>query len=71
MSRANTNPEDKNLQITRTAMYHMFKTDMFGNRVPLMSISDKRVADEYLERNRHIVTQVVDVPRSVRTLALM
>lgn len=52
-------------------MYHMFKTDMFGNRVPLMSISDKRVADEYLERNRHIVTQVVDVPRSVRTLALM
>ena len=52
-------------------MYIMFKDDPWGNKVPIMAISGKHAADEFLEKNRHIITDVVDVPRNVQTLIKM
>lgn len=52
-------------------MYHFFKDDLWGNKVPVMSIGDKHVADEYLERHRSLITRVVEVPRSKQSIILM
>lgn len=52
-------------------MYHFFKDDLYGNKVPVMSIGDKHVADEYLRRNRRLITRVVEVPRNKQSLILM
>ena len=52
-------------------MYHSFKDDLWGNKVPVMSIGDKRMADEYLERHRSLITRVVEVPRNKQSSILM
>lgn len=52
-------------------MYHIFKNDMWGNKVPIMTVSRKDDADAFVERNRHIVTRVTEVPRSKSTIILM
>lgn len=52
-------------------MYHFSKNDINGNKVPLMSISDKSVADEFMAHNRHLITRVLDVQRNRQPLILM
>lgn len=52
-------------------MYHFFKDDPWGNKIPVMSMSDKEAADEFLERNRSLITRVVEVPRNKQSLILM
>ena len=52
-------------------MYHFFKNDPWGNKIPVMSISGKDAADEFLKRNRSQITLVVEVPRNKQSLILM
>lgn len=52
-------------------MYHMFKDDPWGNKIHFMSISSRKAADAFLRRNEHIITRIVEVPRSVSTLIKM
>ena len=52
-------------------MYHFFKDDLWGNKVPVMSIGDKHDADKYLERHRSLITRVLEVPRNKQTIILM
>ena len=52
-------------------MYHFMKDDPWGNKIPVMSIGDKRVADMYLKTNQRLITRVVEVPRDKQSLILM
>lgn len=51
-------------------MYHLFKNDLWGNRVPYL-VADKPTADRLLEDSRNDITQVVEVPKNVSTLIKM
>lgn len=52
-------------------MYHFMKDDPWGNKVPMMSISRKEDADKFLERNRSVITRVVEVPIGKQSIILM
>lgn len=52
-------------------MYHFFKDDPWGNKIPVIVIGDKHVADEFLKHNRSQITRVVEVPRNKQSLILM
>lgn len=52
-------------------MYHFFKNDPWGNKVPVMSIGEKRVTDECLERHQNLITRIVEVPRRKQLILLM
>lgn len=52
-------------------MYHFFKDDPWGNKVPWLSVNSKDVADRLLRTNKDIITKVVCVPRNVKTLIKM
>lgn len=52
-------------------MYHLFKEDPWGNRIPYLSVSKKVVADELLKDKQIGITKVVEVPRSKSTIILM
>ena len=52
-------------------MYHIFKDDPWGNKVPYMSVSRKEVADMLVKSGKDFVTKVVEVPRSKSTIIMM
>lgn len=52
-------------------MYHFFKDDLYGNKVPVMSIEGKLAADKYLKSHRSLITRVVEVPRNKQSLIMM
>ena len=52
-------------------MYHFMKDDPWGNKIPVMCISGKQAADEYLEQHRSLITRVVEVPRNKQSIILM
>lgn len=52
-------------------MYHFMKDNPWGNKIPVMSIGDKRDADEYLKQHRALITRIVEVPRDKQSLILM
>ena len=49
-------------------MYHFYKDDPWGNKVPLMSIARESVATDFIKKHKNVVTQVVNVPRDVQSL---
>ena len=51
-------------------MIHLFKDDMWGNKVPYMTVS-REVADELVKDSHIAITKIVDVPRSTRTIICM
>jgi len=52
-------------------MYHMFKDDPWGNKIPIMSIAHKSVADDFLQKHKDIITKVVNVPSNVQSLIVV
>jgi len=52
-------------------MYHLFKDDPWGNKVPYLSVSRKAEADMLLEDEDLAITRVVEVPSSKSTIILM
>lgn len=52
-------------------MYHFMKDDPRGNKIPMMSISDKRDTNEYLKQHRTLITRIVEVPRDKQSLIMM
>ena len=52
-------------------MYHIYKDDPWGNKVPIMSIAHKSVADAYLRKHKDIITRVVNIPSNVQSLIVM
>lgn len=50
-------------------MYHLFKDDMWGNKVPYMAVSNKKVAEELMKDG--YVTKVLEVPRNKSTIIKM
>lgn len=52
-------------------MYHLFKDDLWGNKVPYLTVSDERTATRLMKDDRIAITKVVEVPRSKSTIILM
>lgn len=52
-------------------MFHLFKDDPWGNKIPYMTVSDERTATRLMENCSTAVTKVVEVPRSKSTIILM
>lgn len=52
-------------------MYHLFKDDLWGNKVPYLSVSDKKTATHLMKDVELAITKVVEVPRSKSTIILM
>ncbi len=52
-------------------MYHLFKDDPWGNKVPYMTVNHKEVADRLLKAGKDFITLVVNVPRNVQSLMKM
>lgn len=51
-------------------MYHLFKNDMWGNKVPYL-VTDKPTADRLVRDVEIDITKAVEVPRNVQTLIKM
>ena len=51
-------------------MYHMYKDDPWGNKVPYM-IGTKEAADMLMKKFRHVITRVVEVPNNMSALIKM
>lgn len=51
-------------------MYHLFKNDLWGNKVPYL-VADKPTADRLVLDERIDITRVVEVPRNVHTIIKM
>ena len=51
-------------------MYHLFKNDPWGNKVPYL-VADRQTADRLVLDERIDITKVVEVPRSVQTIIKM
>lgn len=51
-------------------MYHLFKDDLWGNKVPYM-VADKPTADRLVTEEGSVITKAVEVPRNVQTLIMM
>jgi hypothetical protein len=52
-------------------MYHILKEDPWRNKVPLMSVSYKKDADEFVRNTSEQVEQVVRIPHTRATLIKM
>ena len=52
-------------------MYHLFKDDPWGNKVPYLSVSDPDMATEILKKGKNFITKVVEVPPSKSTIIMM
>lgn len=52
-------------------MYHFFKDDPWGNKIPFLSVTTEDVANKVLRTSKDIITRVVRVPRNVKTLIKM
>lgn len=52
-------------------MYHIFKDDPWGNKVPLMSIARESVATDFIKKHKDIITKVVNVPSNVQSLIVV
>lgn len=52
-------------------MYHLFKDDLWGNKVPYLTVSDGQTATQLVKDSQLAITKVVEVPRSKSTIILM
>ena len=52
-------------------MYHLFKDDAWGNKVPYLTVSREDVATRLMEDGKDYITRVVEVPRSKSTIIMM
>lgn len=52
-------------------MYHLFKDDLWGNKVPYLTVSDERTATHLMKDVELAITKVVEVPRSKSSIILM
>ncbi len=52
-------------------MYHLYKDDLWGNKVPYLSVSDERTATRLMKDARLAITKVVEVPKSKSTIIMM
>ena len=52
-------------------MYHLFKDDLWGNKVPYLTVSDERTATRLMKDEELAITKVVEVPRSKSSIILM
>lgn len=52
-------------------MYHLFKEDPWGNKIPIMSVSHKDTATQLIKGYKGSITQVLEVPRSKSTIIKM
>lgn len=52
-------------------MYHLFREDPWGNRIPYLSVSDEKTATRLAKDGSLAITKVVEVPRSKSTIILM
>ena len=52
-------------------MYHLFKDDLWGNKVPYMTVSDEQTASRIISNSSIRITKVLEVPRSKGTIIMM
>ena len=52
-------------------MYHLFKNDPWGNKIPYLSVSDEKTAKRLMKDEELAITKVVEVPRSKSSIILM
>ena len=52
-------------------MFHLFKNDPWGNKVPYLSVSDEQTATRLVKDSQLTITKVVEVPMSKSTIILM
>ena len=52
-------------------MYHLFKNDLWGNRIPYVTVSDEDTATRLMEDKDLAITKVLQVPPSKSTIIMM
>jgi hypothetical protein len=52
-------------------MYHLFKDDPWGNKIPIMTVSSEDTATRLMKNGKDYVTQVLEVPRNKSTIIKM
>jgi len=52
-------------------MYHLFKDDPWGNKIPYMTVSNEDTATRLMKDDKSYITKVLEVPRSKSTIIKM